>query len=152
MNLLKTVVLIMIESYGELKTLRLANRKSLILGYINIDSIRNKIEQLKPILSNSLDVITIAETKIDDTFPTSQFVIEDYMKPFRYDRGRYGGGLLVYVKEGLPAKQLYTYKFPNNIEVRVVEHNLKKQNGYFFVCIDHRLNAKNIFSMKLRNA
>ena len=58
-------------SYNELKTLRLANRKSLILGYINISSIRNNIEQLKPILSNSLDVITIAETKIDDTFPTS---------------------------------------------------------------------------------
>ena len=91
----------------KLNELRLANTNCLVLGYININSNKTKIELFKPIISGGrVDVITIAETKLDETFPTSQFVIEGSMRPFRLDRSKNGGGLLVYIKEGLPVKQL----------------------------------------------
>ena len=56
------------------------------------------------------------------------------MRLFRYDRSRYGGGLLVYVKDGLPAKQLYTCQFRNDTEVIVKELNLKKQK-WLLLCL-----------------
>ena len=115
-------------NYDELKFLRLANKNNLLLGYISINWIRNKIEQLASIISDSFDVIAIAETKLDETFPTSQFIIDSYMKPYRYDRSKHGGGLLVYVKVGIPSKHLLVYSFPHYIEVIAVEINLKKQN------------------------
>ena len=59
-----------------LKTIRLKNRNGLLIAYLNINSIRNKIEFLRPMISETIDILVIAETKIDDTFPTSQFMIE----------------------------------------------------------------------------
>jgi len=47
-----------------------------------------------------LDVFAIAESKIDESFPTSQFQILGYKTPFRLDNSGTSGGLLVYVKSG----------------------------------------------------
>ena len=68
--------------------------KKLIIGHININSIRNKFEILKSMLSEVLDVLMITETKLDDSFPEQQFHIEGFNIPFRLDRNRHGGGLL----------------------------------------------------------
>ena len=54
-------------------------------------------------------------------------MIEGFMKPFRYDRSRYGGGLLVYVRERAPIKELRSYKPPNDIECSLIELTVKKQ-------------------------
>ena len=40
---------------------------------ININSIRNKFEQLAYIVDNEIDILMVSETKLDDTFPASQF-------------------------------------------------------------------------------
>ena len=109
-----------------LKNLRSKNTKGLILGYLNINSVRNKFEFLKPV-ANSFDMLTIVETKIDDSFPTSQFMIEGFMRPFRHDRNKNGGGLLIYARDGAPIKQLNSYNFPDDIEAIIIEINLKKQ-------------------------
>ena len=45
----------------------------------------------------------ISETKIDNSFPTMQFHIEGYCI-YRLDRNKYGGGILVYVREDIPSK------------------------------------------------
>ena len=42
--------------------------------------------------------LAIAETKIDETFTTSQFLIDGFSKPIRFDRNQHGGGLLIYVR------------------------------------------------------
>ena len=73
-------------------------------------------EQFIPNISGSLDVIAIAEAKLDETLSTSQFNIDSYMKPYRYDRNKHGGGLLVHAKVGLPAKELQGYSFPDGIK------------------------------------
>ena len=44
-----------------------------------------------------VDILGIAETKLDDTFPNAQFNIDGY-RIFRKDRNQHGGGLLAYVR------------------------------------------------------
>ena len=48
----------------------------LILGHVNINSIRNKFDALTYIIGNNIDIILISETKTDDSFPTAQFLFK----------------------------------------------------------------------------
>ena len=68
----------------------------------------------------------LSETKLDDSFPTSQFLIEGFQKPFRVDRDRYGGGTLIYINEQIPSKQLNKHNLPEDIEAMLIELNFKK--------------------------
>ena len=79
----------------ELKQLRNQNPHRIIIGHLNINSIRNKFESLVTFVGNNLDILMISETKIDDTFPESQFLIEGFSKPFRLDRTAKDGGILL---------------------------------------------------------
>ena len=66
-----------------LKFYRLKYPKKLIIGHININSIRNKFEILRSMLSEVLDALMITETKLYDSFLEQQFHIEGFNKPFR---------------------------------------------------------------------
>ncbi len=115
-----------------LHSIRAKNPRGLIIAYLNINSIRNKFEFLKPLIADNVDVLTVAETKIDGTFTTSQFLLDGFSKPIRFDRNRHGGGLLIYVREGVPFKELSVYKPPNDIECGIIEISLKKQKWVLF--------------------
>ena len=52
-----------------LKGLRLSNPKNVILSYLNVNSIRNKFENLREIIKQNVDVLAVAETKIGASFP-----------------------------------------------------------------------------------
>ena len=45
----------------------------------------------------------ISETKLDESFPVSQFLIPGFENPIRLDRSSSGGGML-YIMEGIPFK------------------------------------------------
>ena len=45
--------------------------KSLIVGYLNINSLRNKFELLKPFIYNALYIFLVLETKMNSSFPNS---------------------------------------------------------------------------------
>ena len=104
-----------------LKFYRSKYPKKLIIGHININSIRNKFEILRSMLSEVLDVLMITETKLDDSFPEQQFYIEGFNIPFRLDRNRHGGGLLLYIRNNINAVLLKSYVFPDNIEAFFIE-------------------------------
>ena len=63
---------------------------------MNISSIRNKFENLREITDGNVDVLGVAETEIDSSFPTDQFSLEEYHSPYRLDVNNRRGGLLVY--------------------------------------------------------
>ena len=84
------------DAKSKLKLLRVRNTGRVIIGYLNINSVRNNFDALREIVSQSLDVLMIAETKLDATIPTGQFAIEGFATPFRLDRNTNGGGVLVY--------------------------------------------------------
>ena len=62
-------------------------------GVININSLPNRFDQLKETVKN-VDVLVIVETKLDDDFVTSQFLVTGISLPYRLDQNRNGGGIL----------------------------------------------------------
>ena len=46
----------------------------------------------------------VSETKLDSSFPQAQFKIEGYVPRFRYDRNSHRGGILLFIREDIPAK------------------------------------------------
>ena len=60
-----------------LTDLRLRNVNKLIIGNLNINSLANKFEQLKILIQGNVDILVVTETKLDSTFPTAQFLIDD---------------------------------------------------------------------------
>ena len=136
------------DAKSKLKLLRVRNIGKVIIGYLNINSVRNKFDALKEIASQSLDVLMIAETKLDATFPTGQFAIEGFAAPFRLDRNANGGGILVYVRSDIPSHQVKSYKFSEGIECISFKTNLRKKKWVLFSVyrlIDHQPSLKIIY-------
>ena len=106
-----------------LKGLRLSNPENVILAYLNVNSIRNKFENLLEIIKQNLDVLAVAETKIDASFPSAQFFLEGYHSPYRLDISRKSGYLSVHVKATIPSRQLSLPKF----QAIPFELNLRKE-------------------------
>ena len=104
----------------------------LLIGNLNINSVSNKFDQLKLLVRGKVDNLVIKEIKLDSTFPTSQFLIEGYSEPYRFDRNRNGGGVLIYAREDIPSKPLTDHKLPHYIEGIFVELNLRKNKWLFF--------------------
>ena len=94
------------DSLDGLKDLKIKNLKNPFRGYLNINHLRNKIVDLRCVLKEiGLECISISETKLDSSFPDSQFKIDGYhFPPFRKDINCHGGGLMVFqlIKSGVP--------------------------------------------------
>ena len=67
------------------KALRLKNFNKLIIAHLNINSLRNKFEFLISLIDDNIDILMISETKLDQSFPTNQFMINGFSIPFRLD-------------------------------------------------------------------
>ena len=89
-----------------LSALSIKNSDRIIIRHLNINFIENKFNSLVSLIKDKLDIIIASETKIDDPFPETQFIIEGYAKPFRRDRNSHGGGLLIYVRDMIPCKEI----------------------------------------------
>ena len=74
------------------------NKKSLKVAHININSIRHKFLPLSNLLLRSmLDALFLQETKIDESFPDSQFYIPNF-KLYRKDVNSNMGGIMMYFR------------------------------------------------------
>ena len=108
--------------------------KNIIFSHLNINSIRNKFENLKDVVSNHVDILVSAETKTDKSFPTAQFIVERFHKPLRLDISDKSGGLLVYVIPYLLSRQLIKFEIHSDIQAILFEVNIRKEK-WFFLCI-----------------
>ena len=103
-----------------------------MFAHLNINSIRNKFESAVKEISSNVELLTLSETKIDDSFPKGQFLIQGFDDSFRIDRGVNGGGILFYVREDILAKLLSVETLPT--ESFFVEINLlKKMVSFLFL-------------------
>ena len=59
-------------------------------------------------------------------------MIEGFSIPFRFDRNRSGGGVIVYVRDNIPRKQLTKHTLPDDIEGVFIEANLRKIKWLIF--------------------
>ena len=59
------------NSIDGLKSLRIHKHSNITLSYLNANSIWKKLDDLKLTINEIVDILCIAETKIDETFPTA---------------------------------------------------------------------------------
>ena len=79
--------------------------KQLLLTYLNIYSLRNRVIDLKAIVGYLLpDYLVLSEVKLEDSFPLAQFNLPNYEIWTRCNRGKNGGGLIEFVRRVLFVK------------------------------------------------
>ena len=93
---------------NKLKSRRASILHRIIIAQININPIRNKFEALVNGVRGNVNILMISETKIDDSFPSKQFLIDGFTAPYRLDRNGSDGGILVYIREDIPSKLIPT--------------------------------------------
>ena len=54
-------------------------------------------------LSN-INRIVIGNLNVNSSFPTSQNLVDGFSEPFRLDRNRSGGKVIIYVRDDIPSK------------------------------------------------
>ena len=84
----------------------------LIFAHLNINSIRNKFEEFISQVKGTVDVLMIFETKIDDSFPVANFLIDGFNQPYRIDRNSSGGEIMLWVREDIPSNLLKVKSLP----------------------------------------
>ena len=101
-----------------LRNLALKNLFKIIIGHLNVNPIRNKINVLKAMTEDNIDILVISETKIDKSFPVNQFSIDGYYLPYRLDRNQDG--------------KLKT-DLPGNVEGIFLDMNMHNKKWLIFV-------------------
>ena len=90
---------------------RLKYPQNLLIAYLNINSLRNKIIDLREIISYlQLDYFVLSETKINDSFPSAQSDMSGYEIRARRDRNGMGGGIIEYVRREVICKRLKDFE------------------------------------------
>ena len=80
-----------LDPYVSLKSIRTSNINRQIVGQLIIYSLENKVESVTHLVKH-IDILVLTETKLDETFPKNQYLIDGYSLPFRQDRNKNGGG------------------------------------------------------------
>ena len=87
-----------------LKKIQINNVNSVVIGHVNINSIRNKLDMLSSMIKYNIEILMVLETKLVSSFPQAQFRMEEYAPPFRGDRKSHGGGIFLFIREDIPTK------------------------------------------------
>ena len=66
-----------------------------------------------------------SKTKVDDTFPDGQFFLDGFGTPFRLDWNRNGEGIMLFIRNDIPAKVVSTDD--RSIESFYAELNFRKK-------------------------
>ena len=74
----------------------------------------------------------IYETKLDNSFPRNEFLIPGYTEPYRLDRNCHGGGILLYVRNDIPSKEIINCRLLTPSEGFFVEIDLGKKKWLIF--------------------
>ena len=131
-----------------LKNLKIKNSNRLVFGNLNINTINNKFEQLKHIIKNNVDVLVVTETKLDFSFPFGQFSIDGFARPFRRD----GGGVMIFVRDDIPSKEIKISFLPSDIECLFIEINIRKTKWLIVGCYHPPSQNNNYFFYNLSKA
>ena len=108
------------------------NSSGAFIMHLNINGLQNKYDELK-LLNDTLKphiIVNISETKIDRSYPNSQFNIPGcYM--YRKYRKKGGGGLMVYFSSTLSSRKLTLPKTYSTLEAIAVESKIGRNDMLF---------------------
>ena len=102
-----------------------SNHNRLIFSTLNVNSVPNKLDDIRTTIADFVDILIITDSKLDQSFPESQFFLNRFSKSFRKDRNRHGSRLLMYIKKDIPQKELPFHLQPN-IEIIIIELNINE--------------------------
>ena len=88
---------------------------------------RHKFEFLAEIIRGKIDILTVSERKINESFPLGQVKINGFNAPCRLDRNSNGEGIMIFIREDLPAKLIASQILPK--EGLYVELELRSNSG-----------------------
>ena len=91
------------------------NVSKIIVAHLNINCLRNKFHSLISQITGSTDIIMISETKLDESIPIGQFIVERFVVPYRKDRNGNGGKIMLFVREDIPSKLLSAENSPTEL-------------------------------------
>ena len=129
------------SSFSTPKSIRRKNLSRISFAHLNINSLRNKFDNLVDQIKGNVDILVISETKLDASFSVGQFKIPGFKTPFRRDRNKHGGGIMVFVREGISSKLISNETLC--IEGMFIELNFRKKK--WLLCCSYHPN-KNIIS------
>ena len=98
-----------------LKNLRVSYPNNIIIGHLNINSIRNKFEMLSMSVAQYVDILMLSETKLGSTFQSTQFLINGFSVLHRLDRNSKGNGILLCLGDKIIVLPLNRYSLPPHI-------------------------------------
>ena len=88
-----------------------------VIAQLNINSIRNKFQFLKKEVCANFDILLISETKLDGSFPSVQFLLDGFSKPYILDRCSNGGVILLYIRDDIHSRPLLNSNKTESIAV-----------------------------------
>ena len=94
-------------------------------------------------VSGYFDEIIVTETKLDDSFPKAQFCIDGFSIPYRLDKNRNGGGLMISVRDDIPNKMVTKHNLPEDTKAGFIELNFLKCK--WLLCATYRAPSHNCF-------
>ena len=112
-------------SKNQSKIVKGRNSKSSHFAQIDINSIRNKFQFLASEIRNN--VLLVSDAKLDDSFPTAQFFLDGFLKPYRLDHCSNGVGILLYLKDDISSRLLTDHRLPDNAESLFTEINTRNK-------------------------
>ena len=95
-------------------------------------------------VTEEIDILMITETKLDDSFLASQFLIQGFCTPFRLDRNKNGCGILLYMRSNITSTKLNKYIIKNQIEAFFVE--IRIRNSTWLLCCSYNPNKLQVAS------
>ena len=113
-----------------------------IIHLVKIGIKTNKFHFLESEVSKHLDILLISETKIDESFPSAQFLLDGFSRLYRLDRCANGGGILLYVRDDIFSCLLTEYKLQESTECLFIEIDIRKKKWLF--CCSLNPNKNNI--------
>ena len=122
------------EPYSELLSVRTKHPTNIIIAHININSFRLKFSEVDYIIrKNSIQILAIAETKLDESDNSNLFHIEGYSM-LRADKRKNSGGLLMYISNKIPHRLINFNSTSPNVEIICCEIILDKKRHMDCLC------------------
>jgi exonuclease III len=116
------------------RDLKFKHSDNMVIAYLNINSYRYKACDILDTLNKQLvDIVCISETKLDQSFPDTQFQAENYVLYRKDGSSAYSGGLIVYATSTISTRRRTDLERPD-LEFIVLELIHDKTKSFYYIC------------------
>ena len=116
-----------------LKNLRVKYSNEIIMGHLNINSIRNMLELLSSLIGGKIDILMISETKVRCNVSYESIFYSRIFNCVQNGSKYKGGWIILFVKDGIITFSLDRYFFPVGFEAFCAQLNLRKKKPFVFI-------------------